>query len=100
MARKKVALILGGGGARGAYQIGVLEAWKDIFQRGASLEILIGVSAGAINAVGLMESASDYSRGLEAVKRLWCSLTPSEIFDSNFRIVTRNLMGLIRSSRN
>ena len=77
----------------------MLEAWKDIFERGASLEILIGVSAGAINAVGMMQFAPDFATGLEAVKRLWCTITPNDIFESKVRSVTHNLMRLVSSSR-
>ena len=92
MARKKVALILGGGGARGAYQIGVLGAWRDIFLRNGSIEILIGVSAGSINAVRLMQNAPNYAEGIDAAKELWSALTTDDIFESNFRAVGGNLM--------
>lgn len=100
MARKKVALILSGGGARGAYQIGVLDAWRDIFQRGGSVEIIIGVSAGSINAVRLMQNAPDYVEGIDAVKNLWSGITTDDIFESGIRSAGGNLMRLLGSSRN
>ncbi len=99
MARKKVALILSGGGARGAYQAGILSAWKDIFQRNGNIEIIVGVSAGSINAVRLMQSAPNYSTGVEAIVDLWSNLVPEQIFESDFRAVVKNLVRLVRSSR-
>src|SRR5437879_3587221 len=99
MARKKVALILSGGSARGAYQAGILSAWQDIFRRNGSIEIIVGVSAGAINAVRLMQSAPNYSSGVDAISQLWRTLTPEQIFESDFRAVVRNLVRLLHSSR-
>jgi NTE family protein len=99
MARKKVALILSGGGARGAYQAGILSAWKDIFRRNGQIEIIVGVSAGAINAVRLMQSAPNYASGVEAITHLWTTLTADQIFESDLKAVVRNLVRLLRSSR-
>jgi NTE family protein len=99
MARKKVALILSGGGARGAYQAGILSAWKDIFQRNGNIEIIVGVSAGSINAVRLMQSAPNYATGVEAIVNLWSTITPEQVFESDFKAVIKNLMRLVRSSR-
>jgi NTE family protein len=99
MARKKVALILSGGGARGAYQAGILCAWKDIFRRNGNIEIIVGVSAGAINAVRLMQSAPNYADATDSLELLWSTLTPGQIFESNFVTVTKNLVRLLRSSR-
>ena len=99
MARKKVALILSGGGARGAYQAGILSAWKDIFRKNGQIEIIVGVSAGAINAVRLMQSAPNYASGVEAITHLWSTLTPDQIFESDLKAVIKNLVRLLRSSR-
>ena len=99
MARKKVALILGGGGARGAYQVGVLKAWQEIFRKGGQLEILVGVSAGSINASRLMQDAPDYAKAIDSLKELWGGLFTAEIFESGFQAVASNLMRLLRSSR-
>lgn len=99
MARKKVALILSGGGARGAYQVGILSAWKDIFRRGANIEILVGVSAGSINAVRLMQSAPNYTSGVEALEHLWGHLVTEDVFETDLKAVVKNLYRLMRSSR-
>jgi NTE family protein len=99
MARKKLAIILSGGGARGAYQVGILESWRDLFLRGGAVEILIGVSAGSINAVRLMQSAPNYASGIDALKRLWSTVSTEEVFESDFKAVVKNLMRLMHSSR-
>ena len=99
MARKKVALILSGGGARAAYQAGILGAWKDVFRRNGQIEIIVGVSAGAINAMRLMQSAPNYASGVDAISHLWTSLAPEQIFESDLKAVVRNLVRLVRSSR-
>lgn len=99
MARKKVALILSGGGARGAYQAGILSAWKDIFRRNAALEIMVGVSAGSINAVRLMQTAPNYASGVEALEHLWGNLVTHDIFETDLKAVAKNLLRLVRSSR-
>ena len=99
MARKKLAIILSGGGARGAYQVGILQAWKDLFLKNGSVEILVGVSAGSINAVRLMQSAPNYASGIDALQELWSTVTTDDIFESNFKAVVKNLMRLMHSSR-
>ncbi len=99
MARKKLALILSGGGARGAYQVGILDAWRDLFVRGGEAEIMVGVSAGSINAVRLMQSAPNYASGIDALKDLWSSVNTHDIFVSDFKSVVKNLMRLAHSSR-
>lgn len=44
--QKKTALVLSGGGSRGAYQCGV---WQALTELGITIDIVIGVSVGAIN---------------------------------------------------
>jgi len=95
----KIGLVLSGGGARGAYQAGILSAWKDIYQRNGNIEIIVGVSAGAINAVRLMQSAPNYATGVESLEQLWTNLKPEQIFETDFMAVVKNLMRLMRSSR-
>lgn len=45
--KKKTALVLGGGGARGGYQIG---AWQALRELNISFDMVVGTSVGAINA--------------------------------------------------
>lgn len=61
---QKTALILSGGGARAAYQVGVLKGISTLMREGASspFRILCGTSAGAINAAALAMPPSAHER--------------------------------------
>ena len=68
----KTALYLAGGGARGAYQAGVLKAIQEIFQPKTSpFSMISGVSIGSINAAILAENADNFSLGVEKLENLW-----------------------------
>jgi len=75
-----LALMLGGGGARGAYQAGVLRA---IARRHPQLRlpILTGISAGAVNTTFLAAQAAPFPEATEQLVRLWLSLTPDQVYD-------------------
>lgn len=77
-----LAIVLSGGGARGAYQVGVL---RHILQRLPDLPIPIftGVSSGAINAAFLAGRTGDLGEALEALCDHWCSLTTARVMRSN-----------------
>ena len=57
---KPYGLILAGGGAKGAYQIG---AWRALRELGITFEAIAGVSIGAIN--GALIAQGDYDRAVE-----------------------------------
>ena len=71
--RPKVALILTGGGARAAYQVGVLRGLAEIIPDGASnpFAIICGTSAGAINAAALAADAADFRRAVRRLMVVW-----------------------------
>lgn len=69
---KKTALVLGGGGSRGAYEIGV---WKALDELGYKIDIVTGTSVGAIN--GALVAQGD----LEIAERLWKELETQMVFD-------------------
>lgn len=74
-----LAIVLSGGGARAAYQTGVLSY---VCRRLPSLSVPIvtGVSAGAINAAFLAAQSGPLDTATEALKRKWCSLTTEQVF--------------------
>lgn len=76
---RATALVLGGGGARGAYQAGLLRA---IAQRHPDLDvpILTGISAGAINATCLAARDTNFATAADELVRLWLSLTPEKVY--------------------
>ena len=72
----KTGLVLSGGGARGAYQVGVLKAIADLHPKHSSnpFNVITGTSAGAINAVGLAASANNFRLGVKKVEKIWSFL--------------------------
>ena len=69
----RLALTLLGGGARGAYQAGVLERLGRALPR-LRWSIITGVSAGAINAAYLANSPAAFGDGARSLRSLWAGL--------------------------
>jgi len=71
--RKKTALVLPGGGARGAFQVGVLKAIAELVPRGTvnPFGIISGTSAGAINSVVLAAKARRFRVAVAELERVW-----------------------------
>ena len=79
----RVGLVMTGGGARGAYQAGVLKRIGEILRvqsHGNPFPIIGGASAGAINGSALATGSDDFSRVTQVVAELWARLSPSDIF--------------------
>jgi NTE family protein len=79
MPRSELALALAGGGARGAYQVGFL---RHLARRHPDfpIEILTGVSAGAVNAVHLANHTGRFAARVEDLTRAWESLSVDRVF--------------------
>ena len=76
-----VGLVLTGGGARAAYQVGALNALAEIWRRSASpFRIFTGVSAGAINAMSVATGADDFPIATARLSETWRSLTPDRVY--------------------
>lgn len=84
-----LALVLGGGGARGAYQVGVLRAIARRYPE-VAFPILTGVSAGAVNAAHIASSRAPLLTTLDDLVRLWLSLTPDQVFRVDPWTLSRN----------
>jgi NTE family protein len=71
--RPKAGLIMTGGGARAAYQVGVLRALAEILPEHVRtpFPIICGTSAGAINAAVLAVDAGDFRRGVRRLMTVW-----------------------------
>ncbi|MBL4671062.1 MAG: patatin-like phospholipase family protein, partial [Arenicella sp.] len=70
---QRSALLLGGGGARAAYQVGVLKAIAEILPEGCHnpFPIICGTSAGSINTVALASNASNFHQGVDQIAQVW-----------------------------
>lgn len=98
----KKALYLAGGGARGAYQAGVLKAIGHILQvKTLPFDMITGVSVGSINAALLAENADDFPTALEKLEMIWGDVHCQQIYKaSNFALgksVLRNMGSMMIS---
>ncbi len=88
---RRIAMILSGGGARGAYEVGVLwYIFDDLSRlRGAppKIDILCGTSVGAINACYLAAHLTDPVLGLRRLVELWSDLQLTRVLGFGLRQV-------------
>lgn len=90
----KRGLILMGGGARAAYQVGVLKAIAELHPRGAPspFQILCGTSAGAINAVSLATMAENYHHAIVQLLRVWGNFHVHHVFYSDVKHISKTAL--------
>ncbi|OXY81873.1 patatin-like phospholipase family protein [Oceanimonas doudoroffii] len=91
------ALVMTGGGARAAYQVGVLKAIADCYPRGHAIPfpILCGTSAGAINATALACYASCFHLGVRKLEYVWRHLNTHKVLRLQLgRIVAHSVKSL------
>jgi len=88
----KIGLVMSGGGARGAYQVGVLRAIARFLPRRAPIpfRVICGTSAGSINAASLASHAQDFQYGVARLARIWGNLRTSDVYRSDFLGVAGN----------
>lgn len=78
-----LALVLSGGGARGAYQVGVL---RGLVEQGflprsqSGIDCLVGSSAGAINTAALAAHADDFGAGLDRLEQVWRDIRANKVY--------------------
>lgn len=82
----EVALVLTGGGARAAYQVGALRAISEFRRRGTCpFSIFAGVSAGAINATSIASGADEFPVATERLTEIWRALSPDRVYRTDAR---------------
>jgi NTE family protein len=86
-----LGLVLTGGGARGAYQVGVLK-WIARRYPDIRVPILTGVSAGAVNAAALAASPGTFPQAVDGIEHLWRSLRVEDVFRVDTWSLARNAM--------
>ncbi|WP_077338562.1 patatin-like phospholipase family protein [Pseudocolwellia agarivorans] len=94
------ALILTGGGARAAYQVGVLSAIAQFIPRnhGCPFPIISGTSAGAINTTALACYASCFQLGVKKLEWVWKNLNTSRIYHGDpYRVYSHIAKGIFGS---
>jgi len=91
-------LILTGGGARGAYQAGVLKAIAEQFPDfHYPFPVICGSSAGALNAVGLGGGGEIFRHSVETLESLWLNLSSSKVYRTNYWSMARNIGQFVRA---
>ena len=90
----KTGLILTGGGARAAYQVGVLKAVSELLDhpRDNPFPIVCGTSAGAINAAALAIHADDFAGAVRHLVGVWEGFHCNQVYRSDWP-------GIMRSGR-
>jgi NTE family protein len=104
--KPRAALVLTGGGARAAYQVGVVKAVRDILGNPTEnpFPILCGTSAGAINATTLAVFADDFSRAVGNLIDVWENMRCHHIYRTDVGHVLKSgarwLAAMMLISRN
>lgn len=83
--KERVGLVLSGGGARAAYQVGVLAAIADLARQhgqgaGNPFPIVCGTSAGAINAAVLASGAHDFAARIDRLVQVWANFHVQQVY--------------------
>jgi NTE family protein len=91
VARPRAGLVLTGGGARAAYQVGVVKAVRDILGNPVKnpFPILCGTSAGAINAASLAVFADDFTRAVANLLEVWENMRCERVYRTDFVSMAR-----------
>lgn len=94
------ALILGGGGARAAYQVGVLKAVAELVPQGSNnpFPIVCGTSAGSINTVALASNASDFHLGVERITQVWSNFELHHVFYADAKNLLKRITSWVWSN--
>ncbi|MGA9854465.1 MAG: patatin-like phospholipase family protein [Gammaproteobacteria bacterium] len=92
--RPKLGLVLPGGGARAAYQAGVLQAIAELLPADAPnpFPIISGTSAGAINAAFIATYASHFRNGVEQLAGIWEHIHSNRVFRTDTLTIFKNVM--------
>ncbi|MGC2166071.1 MAG: patatin-like phospholipase family protein [Gallionella sp.] len=91
---KRTGLILTGGGARAAYQVGVLKAIAEFLPRRSHspFKVICGTSAGALNAATIAINARNFSMGVQYLVNTWKNFHAGQIYRTDALGVLNNTL--------
>jgi len=101
----KAALVLPGGGARGAFQVGVLKALAEILPRGCAnpFPVISGTSVGAVNSVVLASRAESLRSGVAELERVWGHFRCNHVYKTDHMTMLKSslhwLVALVLAGR-
>lgn len=87
-----LGLVLSGGGARGAYQAGVLAAISEVTTRNGlenPFPLLTGVSAGSINAAIIAGFPGNFAKSATRLTQLWSEISTDSVFYADLLTLSR-----------
>lgn len=88
-----LGIVMSGGGARGAYEVGVLGYLYGDFvrrhRRTPRFDVMSGTSVGAINCVALASSSHDPQAGMKLLSDVWSGPALSNVFQFSLRQAPR-----------
>lgn len=90
--RPETGLVLPGGGARAAYQVGVLKAISRLLPPGSPcpFPVITGTSAGAINAVALACYADRFRAGVRILESVWSDFSTDQVYRTDVPAMLRS----------
>lgn len=93
------ALLLPGGGARAAYQVGVLKGLAELLRETTAnpFPVVCGTSAGALNAVALATRADHFVEAAHWLEELWLRLNVNHVYQTGWLQILGNAMRLALS---
>ncbi len=93
----KTALMLPGGGARGAYQVGVIQAILELMPDGFHFPIVNGTSAGAINAAVIASHAKNQKHGVARLRHFWTTIHCADVYRTDGRQIFKTMARVLGS---
>ncbi|MDO7653778.1 MAG: patatin-like phospholipase family protein, partial [Porticoccus sp.] len=96
---KKIGLVLSGGGARAAYQVGVLKAVAEALPEDTNnpFPVICGTSAGAINTLAIAGRAGPFKLRIKKLEAIWRQLDANKIYRTDFWGVLKNSLNMFFS---
>ena len=94
MAAGRTALVLTGGGARAAYQVGALIAVRDVWGKRPEnpFPIICGTSAGAVNAVALAVFSADFNEAVRKLAFIWRNFHVDHVYRADTLAITESVL--------
>jgi NTE family protein len=89
---EKIGLILSGGGARAAYQVGVLKAVSELLPKDAKnpFPIICGTSAGAINTAAIAIYGANFRDAVCRLSHIWRNFRVNQVFRTDMPGIMKN----------
>jgi NTE family protein len=94
---QNTSLMLPGGGARGAYQVGVIKAIMEMMPNGFHFPVVNGTSAGAINAVVMASHAKNQKHGVERLNHFWTSIHCHDVYRTDAMQIFKTMARVVGS---